>query len=170
MKTEAKPGQRPWKKALFLLLLLLVIGIDCCISFGFFSVPTEDTEVLNPDIIPSVPSEDVGSSSDGNNQVNLTVGSTVEVSLSEGNASLLFHYPEESNQKIQLQLYVQDQMIAASDYLEPGSRIDSLTNVSTSQLREGEYSGSILVICFDADTMEKSKIQCRFPVIVTARP
>ena len=170
MKTEAKTEQKRWKKILFLLLLLLVIGVDCCISFGFFSVPAEDAEVLNPDLIPNGPSEDIGSPSNGKNQVDLTVGSTVELSLSDGEASLLFRYPEQSNQKIQLQLYIQDQMIAVSDYLDPGSQVDFLSNADTSQLREGKYRGTILVACFDAETMEKSKVQCRFPVIVTVSP
>lgn len=170
MKTKAKTEQKRSKNILFLLLLLLVIGVDCCISFGIFSIPTEDAGILNPDQIPEGSLEEAELPSNGKNQVSLTVGSTVQLSLSDGEASLLFQYPEQSNQRIQLQLYIQDQMIAVSDYLDPGSQVSFLSNVHTSQLREGQYRGMILVNCFDAETMEKSKIQCRFPVIVKASP
>ena len=158
------------KLLLSFLLILLVLAIDCCISFATLPKPIQETIDLQPDLPASDQPSLSNDSETGKNQVNLTYTPLLQLSLSTGEVRLSFRYPEQSNQKIQLLLWIQDQLIATSDYLDPGVTVHQLSGADTSRLTVGEYQGNLQVLCFDEATLDQAVIQLQIPLSVIVGP
>lgn len=165
---DAKQNNK--KRTILLLIILLILVVDFCISFGELSSVESESTILEPDF-PQM-EQDISESPevDGKNQVSMTYSTQLYLSLSTGEVTLGFLYPTRSNQKIQLQLYIQDQLIAESGFLDPGVEVEKLSGADVSRLQEGQYRGSLQVNCYDAVTLVEGKLNFKIPVTVFVSP
>ena len=163
-------NQNNKKRTILLLIILLILVVDFCISFGELSSVESESTILEPDF-PQM-EQDISESPevDGKNQVSMTYSTQLYLSLSTGEVTLGFQYPARSNQKIQLRLYIQDQLIVESDFMDPGIEIKQLSGADVSRLKAGEYQGSLQVYCYDAATLVEDKLNFKIPVAVSVSP
>lgn len=165
---DAKQNNK--KRTILLLIILLVLAVDFCISFGKLSSVESESTILEPDLPRTEQEGSELPAGNGGNQVNMTYSTQLYLFLSTGEVTLGFLYPTRSNQKIQLQLYIQDQLIAESGFLDPGVEVGKLSGADVSRLQEGQYRGSLQVNCYDAVTLVEGKLNFKIPVTVFVSP
>ena len=106
---------------------------------------------------------------EGGGAVSLTYSKEVTLDLASKEAAVLFQNPSKSNQDMALQLVIDGKVIAQSEKLPVGYKLNKLTNVDTDKLTAGAYEGKFVVLYYNADTGEKAIVNTDIPVTVTVK-
>lgn len=103
----------------------------------------------------------------GGGAVSLTYSKEVTLTLSAKEAALMFQNPSKSNQDMKLKIVIDDKTIAESGRLEPGYKVEKLSNVDTQKLSAGTYNGKFVVSYYDAESGEKAIVNTEIPITIT---
>lgn len=74
-----------------------------------------------------------------------------------------FYNPQENSCLFQMSLYVDDNLLWESGYVQPGDGYYTIT--LNKSLESGEYSGSLLINCFLVDGTELNSAKVEFTLI-----
>ena len=107
--------------------------------------------------------------SNGGGAVSLTYSTQVTLHLEGKNADLLFQNPIRSNQNMMLELVLDGKTIAKTGTLEPGYKIEHLSDVDMQKLSEGSYEGEFRVSYYHTDSGEKAIVNTVIPVQITVQ-
>ena len=155
--------------AILVLLLITAAAVGITIWALFFRNPAPE---LTPDFAPqeveeyAEPAEDDSGEkmevSEGGGAVSMTYQKTVEISLEDQQAKLLFQNPSRSVNDIVLQIIIvgedgTETVIAQSGTLEPGYKVEKLDLIQdAAKLSQGTYTGKFKVMYYDPDTGERA--------------
>lgn len=103
----------------------------------------------------------------GGGAVSLTYSNQVTLSLSKKTVSLMFQNPTRSNQDMKVEIVIDGKTIAESGRLEPGFKVDTLSEVDTDKLSAGTYEGKFVVSFYDAESGEKAVVNTEIPITIT---
>lgn len=157
------------KIQIFVLLAITVIAVGITIWAQFFR---NTAPVLAPDYAPQEAEEYAEPVKDdskekmdvaeGGGAVSMIYQKTVQISLSDNKAALLFQNPSKSVNDIVLQLVIvgedgEETVIAQSGTLSPGYKVQQLDLIKgAAKLSEGEYTGKFNVLYYAPDTKERA--------------
>lgn len=168
-----------FKKTLIILLSVITVA---AIGISIWAIWFREAEpVNNPDYAPQqiesnaepIGSEDTTSKleqTEGGGAVSLTYAKEVTLSLSSKEATLMFQNPSQSNQNMKLEIVIDSKTIVSSGRLDPGYKIDKLSNVDVELLTEGAYEGKFVVSYYDDESGEKAMLNTEIPVTITVVP
>ena len=121
-------------RLLILLLLLITIAAVCVTVWALFFRDAGVT--LSPDYAPRQEEQNAQDISEeeeeklkapkGGGAVGLTYSTDVTIDLSEGQANLMFQNPSRSASDMVVQIVIQDEIVAQSGRLVPGTEITAL--------------------------------------------
>lgn len=103
----------------------------------------------------------------GGGAVSLTYSKEVSLTLSNKQMDLMFQNPSKSNQDMKLEIVIDEKVIAESGRLEPGFKIDKLSDVNVEKLSAGKYNAKFVVTFYDAVSHEKAIVNTQIPIIIT---
>ena len=68
---------------------------------------------------------------------------------------------------MKLEIVIDEKVIAESGRLEPGFKIDKLSDVNVEKLSAGKYNAKFVVTFYDAVSHEKAIVNTQIPIIIT---
>ena len=171
--TESKKKRRN----IILIILLLAVSV-VAINVSIWAVWFRQTAAESVDYAPrqadqnAEPIENEAPAKQfdtpgGGGSVSLVYVKEVTMNLSTKEAAILFQNPSKSNQDMALQLVIDGKVIAQSQKLTAGYKLNKLTGVDTDKLTSGVYDGKFIVLYYNADTGEKAIVNTEIPVKIT---
>ena len=161
------------KLCLILAVILAVLALLVALWALFFRNPASDP---TPDVAPPVEDNILPTDEDdqeklpqaqGGGAVNITYSDQVSLSLSEGTVTLQFMNPVRSNQSMVLQVTLQEEIIAQSGSLPPGSQINTLSLIQELSLAPGSYQGTFHVLFYNTDDGSRALVSTEIPITIT---
>lgn len=175
---EQKEEQKKDRKLLWLILLLFIViavlGAAVYLLARGGSGKALDYAPQKIDTA-AVQMEDSGeklSAPEGGGAVSLTYSTDVLLNLQEKKAQILFENPSKSTQDMVLQLLVtgkdgEEEVLAQSDLIPAGYRLEELLLPGDLTLSSGSYEGLFRVLYYDAKSGEKAVLNTEIPVKLT---
>ncbi|MDO4331251.1 MAG: hypothetical protein Q4C58_01005 [Eubacteriales bacterium] len=167
VKKKSRNNRTKILTALLLLIAFLAAGVTVWILFFRDTGPE-----LTPDYAPRQAEEyaeliggDSGEKMEvpkGGGGVSMIYQKTVQISLSDNTASLMFQNPSKSVNDIVLQIVLvgddkTETVIAQSGTLSPGYKLEKLDLLKdAAKLSAGQYTGRYNVLYYDPETAERS--------------
>ncbi len=161
-----------------LLIILLIIGMLICIAITIWAVFFRDTDTqkdypphsveVNQTPIDNDNSDKL-ESVDGGGAINVTYKTAATLDLSEKTVSFYYANPNASNQNVSILITVDDLVVAKSDLITPGHKVEKL-NIEKdveNKLQVGGYNAEITVRAYDPETNEKAMIDTKGELTLT---
>lgn len=149
--------------------ILLSAAAVCACGIGVWAIFFRTPTVLTPDYAPASDEENAElitdeedteklESSKGGGAISISYSVDIAISLSNQTVALYYANPSSSNQNTIVQLIIQDNVIAESGIMKPGTQVTqlSLENDVSSKLAAGGYDGLLRISSYDPDTGEKA--------------
>jgi len=169
------------KKLLLLLLLLLLLITIAAVGITIWAVWfRKPSIVLTPDYAPletdknvaQIPGDDTSDkmeAPEGGGAISVHYSKEVTIDLSDKKASLLYANPGKSTQDVVLQIVIQDNIIAQSGRIPPGSQLRTLDllNGAAAKLAPGAYNGKFVLLCYNTETGEKAMVNTEARITIT---
>ena len=171
---ETKKKRRN-KILIILLLIITIAAIGVSIWAIWFRTPAANPADYAPQQVDQNAEPIDGDDGDkleqpeGGGAVSLTYSKEVTLDLAAKEAAILFQNPSKSNQDMALQLVIYGKVIAQSEKLPPGYKLNKLTGVDTDKLTVGAYEGKFVILYYNADSGEKAIINTEIPVTITVK-
>ncbi len=108
----------------------------------------------------------------GGGSVGLVYSTDVEIDLADGEIALRFDNPTRSNKSIVVSISIQDNVVARSGLINPGSRILQLElneDGKEKLTQAGVYEGKFLVDNYDPVSGEKAIVDIEIPITITVK-
>ena len=166
------------KKQIIIWLLVLVTVVSVGVTVTVLLLRRDD-QPLPPDYPPQGTEENqkpVGGdennkleSPEGGGAINVTYGTNVTVDLSDERVTLLYVNPHASNQNVTVTIMIDDLVIAKTDLINPGNKVEALTleKSAKSKLQAGGYEAKLVVRAYDPETNEKAMVDTQGKITVT---
>jgi hypothetical protein len=105
---------------------------------------------------------------DGSGTVSMSFTKYVTVDISEKKAYLSFANPSESTQDMQVQLVLDEKVLAQNDKLTPGSKISQMTLIEgvEKDLEAGRYEGKLAISFLNRDSGKRSVLNATIEVTI----
>ena len=105
---------------------------------------------------------------DGSGTVSMSFTKYVTVDISEKKAYLSFANPSESTQDMQVQLVLDEKVLAQNDKLTPGSKISQMTLIEgvEKDLETGRYEGKLAISFLNRDSGKRSVLNATIEVTI----
>ncbi|MCL2487584.1 MAG: hypothetical protein FWE80_02760 [Oscillospiraceae bacterium] len=168
----------------FLIILLVVITVGAVATTLFVLLKNSD----DPDAIPEFAPQDTDNNaeaieddddeekleaSEGGGAVSMSYSKEVSISLSEKKASIIFWNPKRSTMDAVLQLIVisgeQEAVIAQSQLLPAGYKLEKMDLLDTAKLSAGKYSGKFNILYYNPETGERAVVNTNIPVDIQVK-
>lgn len=172
-----KKQSKKMKILIILLSIITLLAISVTIWSIFFRDVTPTGTVSEPEYAPqqvepnAEPIKDDSTSKleapQGGGAVSLIYSDQVTLSMKNKNAIIMFQNPGKSNQNMKIQLAIDEKIIASSGKLEPGYKVEKISNVDMDKLSAGNYKGKFIISFYNAQSDEKAILNTEIPVDIS---
>ncbi len=169
--------EKRYRLLLLILILITVISMGVTVWALFFRGPAQKPapDYAPPDIEQNAqPMPDQNTSKlespGGGGAIGVEYEPQMTVDLSEKALMFLYVNPERSTRNVAVEIYAGDRLIARSGIIKPGFRLQHLPLEDGAEtLREGVYSGKMLLLSYHPQSGEKEMLNTECAVTITVQ-
>lgn len=152
------------KKYLQLILLLLLIIVIVVLCLWLFKPDNKDNLPIDNDAITWEGEQELRHKKSSDNKIAIPCFDSLVFTDNQTEQPVNFYNPQENSCLFHMSLYVDNNLLWQSGYVQPGDGYYTIT--LNKSLESGEYSGYLLINCFLADGTEPNSANVVFNLTV----
>lgn len=154
---------RKKKKYLLLFLLLLLIIVIVVLCLWLFNPDNKNNLPIDNDAVTWEGEKELQHKKSSDNKIAIPCFDSLVFTANQTEQPVNFYNPKENSCLFQMSLYVDNNLLWQSGYVQPGDGYYTITLGES--LDAGEYSGYLMINCFLADGTELNSAKVNFTLI-----